>query len=403
MVIYRHVFPKEVLPGSHHHFASNVKVAVLKLNRLIYSEASSVLYGEATFLATLQGNTLQYLCTTIEYQDDVLTQSMELPEYADRIRKVCVKVETAHDHFSEDLGLPCGDHSVFTQREVVRKFVDLLGGASRALQQMDVQYSLVPCGALRQEEALVSLFLAIAPLRDVQVCRTLESVDPPNTAFGFWQEAWEASNLSGDEYDQLQSACSKDWLRSAPPAVNKPATTPGQVDKIAALCASIGPKLRAVSKSKLRGCNHRWLCHYFGNCDIFWHLFRVAAEYADINLVEQIGAAVDGRWMYARQVHAEDLRGLGNTFPLPNIDRRIMREFAAADSTLLAYGPSPSSWTDLADIVGGIYNLQKVGTEVVEELLYVRFRKNGKEWVRLKTPGMMRELQFFKYLKESGM
>ena len=153
LMIFRYIFPNEVTVNKMYRFyrnrvssSSNVDKSVLMLNRQLYEEASSVLYGETVFHATISAESIFYMGTrwnqSSKFDSPFNSSTYNFPSGpAKKVRNLHIILEMLYGMTRLD-GIAVEELMLVMFRNTIRKFIKLVNGMTG--------FSSIPCDALIQ-------------------------------------------------------------------------------------------------------------------------------------------------------------------------------------------------------------------------------------------------------------
>lgn len=432
LMVFRYLFPDVVSP-----YHCRFNVAVLKLNRQIYQEASSVLYDERWFQVavdessiSLQGKVWNREPSRRSKSSDYTVSGMLCQEAVSRIRKLEVSLPigagprlakaVGHDISTEDYGL-------YAMRDAVRKMVHALSGLQydnepntslavpRALTTLVVKPRLSLRHNWSPDEAAVAIFFVLEPL---QILNGLQraKVDYPRIERIYPTPS--STFITRLKHCKLYSKLRKQCLN----ALTEPKTDSLTIRQgVPTEQMQNGyRKLEAFARlTRLQASAHPWMSGIFQNLDRPLHLARVAYDNNDLKMISSIQEAIKLRWVNAHCERQKSLQAMADSIntmfeddaaievendnddghPTPrdlfpdafqfNETEPLKQTFAASQAHM---------WAELKmedDAPKG----SEDGVTVKNHGMWRTIRKGGKKWYRLTTPAVIREIQAEKAAK----
>ncbi|KAF2831351.1 hypothetical protein CC86DRAFT_342108 [Ophiobolus disseminans] len=393
-MIFRNLFPKVVASREH-----EVKAAILKTNRQINEEASSVLYGESVFEVYVQANLIEIMGkvwnrhahTQNEYHD-YSTSSMLCQEGLRMIRNLEV-IFPLGAVFGRHKGTGPGyitleEYELYAFRGSMRKLGDLFlenaeSGSLHALRSLKITArSSLPEGPN-------------FPARRGNVSKDLTEGIPTNDAYINFRDQW-LKVLA----DLLAVADGPATNANLEPRLRKTEAFAQFVN----VQAIYGPK--------------GWNTSVFQELERPLHLARVAYENNNEEMMVKIQEAINLPWVNAYRQNEKPVRILADFISTMfeqehiekggNDDNKVDRAPTLRELYPDAYqfgDHAPLSqpyetvlahlWSDL-DFVDPAPRIGSPGVTVEIGDLRYTVRKDGKEWARLKTPALIREMRLEK-------
>lgn len=424
-MVFRCLFPPEVQSYRH-----NVKVAILKVNRQIYQEASSVLYDEHYFQATvgertihLQGKEWTRDPARFNKTGDYTVSSMLCQAGASRIRKLEVSVTIRPTSRSPkgigSRGITREEYELYILRDSVRKLAEVLGSDDpasgslttlRALKSLIVKPCMSPSHEWSSDEAAVALFLVLEPLQGLHGLQHAEVEHPTR----YW--AFSGSN-TGTFVTRMQTRKIYNKLRQqCLDALKEPNTIP-KIEQFTPTDALRDGyrKLEAFAqliKVQSASAAHSWMTGVFQNMERPLHLARVAYDNNDSEMITSIHEAIKLRWINAHRQQQSSLRAVADSINTMFEDETVESEndegddrptprelfpdafqFEEVEPLKAPYAASQSNmWTEL-ETGDEAPNRNDPGVTIHTSGMWRTIRKGNKKWVRLTTPAVIREIQ----------
>jgi hypothetical protein len=422
-MIFRYLFPEVVSAYKSH----GVKVAVLKTNRQLYQEASSVLYGESLFKAFIhidcigiQGRQWYREPRARNVQDNssannvigrngtILIQNLEV-EIQLGIKGRCPK-GIGYRGISQE------NHELFVLRDGARKMsnlvrVDSTSQGTSALKRLTVKPTIYAGYRWKSDEAIIALFSVLEPFQKLQVA--YPRLEGPITQD--WRNFTSGQQLAANmQARKAYGRLEQQWLRALTDATGtssrlEPSTTVQEgFRKIEAFAQLIHTQAAVTTRS--------WTSTVFQNLERPLHLARVAYENDDGDMIQSIHEAIKLRWINSHRVQQSSLQAVADSINnmFERDDDLAETEDEEGDSdgapTPRELYPDAFEFDDIKPLKepffsGQIHQWTELNTEdpaparndpdvaVKMSGLRLRIEKDGKEWIRLKTPALIQQLQ----------
>jgi hypothetical protein len=423
LMIYRYIFP-DFIPCANpcdNNKIHETNAAILRVNKQISQEASSVLYGELQFHARITPTTITVLGKTwhrSRFNTAVLrSESLDINkalcmEATKRIRNLFVEVSfgswraelqgCTRTHFLggvDLLGITNENYDLYEAKDTVRKLVELFPATQErgSLKRLTVQPKMGSQYRWSPAERVAAMFLVLEPFQDLHVVQ---------------QATLEARKLSNaDEevrmnYEKLQ----EEWISTV--KAPTPARTSAKATDSKIAYRKIEHLVRFV---KAEESQHT---HYNGNIaplkyPIFdgierpLHLARVACENEDPEMIDQIRRAIAARWDAHQQQQQRAAKVMSNAIKnmLASTDTITADVWQAA-----AVGDMPVKWRpDPEWIELQLYRTdddllpkrRDPGVTIEADSLRVYYHLGDQTWVRLKTPEVVRMKKVEKQLSQN--
>jgi hypothetical protein len=411
LMIFRCLFPKDV--GKDH----RVKVAILKTNRQLNQEASSGLYGESIFEATIEPGGVTFrgqkwkrdATVPNKSTDHSMSGSLSGTSIA-MIRNFSITL-TVEDTYTCPKGLrgELGgeEYTLYALRDSIRKFADCISSPNllRSLQAKAILWSGRNWTPLSMTAAL---FFVLEPLQQLHVVTpSLRLAMPP----------WESrilgkqllTNVRGTKtYKSLR----KNWLK----ALADPDHT---IRKASPIVETGYRKIEAFAhliQTQASASPKCWTSTVFQNleCPLRWA--RVAYETDDAEMMAKINETINVRWVNAYREQQVSLQAVADS-----INTMFQQEQKGTHNSKggkgKAYGtPTPREiypdayefeihqaleqdyptvrshlWEDLRAADTAPKRGEPAVTVVMGHLRY-DVCKDGKKWSRFITPALIQEL-----------
>jgi hypothetical protein len=424
LMVFRYLFPK-VMPS---HKSHDVKVAILKTNRQIHQEASSVLYSESRFQAVIRLNAIELQGKfwsrepVVQNQDnDYSVGTMLCRSSATLIRNLDVDIgigtKRSRSKGLEGRGITQEEYHLYAFRDTVRKFAEYFqvdersSGSPKILKNLKVSPSLATDFGWKSDEAVIALFFVLEPFQMLRAgCALLEA---PVSIYRYYIPA--SIKVIGNvptrkAYLKLQ----KHWLKAItdPTRSQKRApelTVEAGYRKIEAFAQLIHVQDMTITRS--------WTSTVFQNLERPLHLACVANENKDSEMLGTIHEAIKLRWVNAHRQRRDSLQAVADSIntmfekkddvknedeehdldddgnPTPRELYPDAFEFEDIKPLKQPYTSNQSQlWLELRT-EDTAPKREDPGVITKMGLLKVHIRKDKQEWVRLKTPAMIRQLQ----------
>lgn len=418
LMIIRHFFPKAIdLYGD-----KRINSAILKVNRQMYADASSVLYGELPFEALVTSTCIRIFGKRWVRHLSTIAKVL-CPAGARRIRNLNIVITFQGSrmafHGIGTCGISQEDQEMYALRDSVRKLVSLLKPSVSSspdppvLKRLQVRIS--PKNPYRWEfdEFAAAIFFVLEPLQDLgRIDASHLDIKDLFTSPPWDQEDEETISdlISSDTYCRLK----KDWLK--PLKRTSPSHHGVQINTAATQKALQKIEDFIILIHGPDSGREIWTHTVFGGFERPLHLARVAYENGDIEAIKNIQEAIKIRWVNAHRRQQKSLRVVANSIrSMFDDEDRTKDEYKQNDAK--KWGNPSECYPDafhFEDIEPVTHNTVPDGlwlelsTEdiapkhddpsviIKEDRLRLYIRKDGKEWVRLKTPATVRvSLLFF--------
>jgi hypothetical protein len=429
LMIFRYLFPDVI--ATNKVTKRNVKVAILKTSRQIYQEASSILYGESIFQAEvdylsieLQGQQWDRTPRARDEEDDYSANNVLGRHGSNLIQNLEVKVELGNKSRTCPkgigyLGLTQEDHEIFALRDAVRKLSVLLcyqsaSGNSSALKRLTVKPVLHPGYTWNSDQAIIALFSALEPFQRLRV--KYPRLDTPTSYVHPYYNHPAAGNKQMVAKIPTRKAYGKleqQWLKAIKDGkgVSSRLESSAEVQEGFRKIEAFTQLIHVNSATRVR----EWTSKVFQCLERPLHLARVAYENDDIEAIKNIQEAIKLRWVNAYRLQQWSLRTVADSINtmfekddsadqmddeedeiegIPTPRELYPDAFEFENTQLLEEPYTPGQvhhWIDLsADDSAPPRDGPGVTTQISG--LRLRIQKDGKEWVRLKTPAIVQQL-----------
>ncbi|KAJ4987386.1 hypothetical protein SVAN01_07124 [Stagonosporopsis vannaccii] len=435
LMIFRYLFPK-VVPVSG---LTNNAGAVLRVNRAFHSAASSIVYDELQFKASVDHSVITLLGRLWE-TDGVNNKYTNINKAlcqagAQRIRKLHVEIRFASRRTkikgigTYDIGV--ADYELYQVRDAVRKLVELLWPTTKSqaasekpvLKQVEVRPAPGLVHHWQPDEVVAAIFFVVEPFVALGPIATPALLPCPKSTV--WHSGMQlyTDNISNAHKDETYRRLRKVWMKSMKGKLSTPnkVRREGQEDnlitreyhKIEQLWALIQkhesskcPDLTENSLTDLPTATSSkagWLKSSFQGIERVLHIARTIDMNIDHDLSDsfermgQIREAITKRWVNAHRQqqrsasaiaacigsmsHSEDPKEIypdAFDFETPE----LLEHEAAVNYTWPELGKA-----DIAPRVGD------TGVTYTEDDFRIYIHEGGKTFVRLKTPSAIRRLR----------
>ncbi|KAF2132721.1 hypothetical protein P153DRAFT_393684 [Dothidotthia symphoricarpi CBS 119687] len=416
LMTFRYLFP-EVIDVSTEG-TKRVRSAILKVNRQIHEEASSVLYGELQFKATVSSTYIHFLGKYwFRHMHTLAKQFCQAG--ARRILNLDIEISFSNASRAprgiEMFGISREEQELYELRDSVRKLVGILKPSSTSstnlptLKRLEVSSDFQTRYRWKSDELIAALFFVLGPFRDLGKVETPVLTLPstkvlsPYTPFYHESRRAIADARQSETYRQLK----KKWSRSM--KCTSPAN--GNVQSNAIVLQKAFQKIEDFFQLLQGPDSGRevWTSTVFQYFECPLHLARVAYENGDIESINKIQDAISIRWINAHRRQQRSLQTVANCISSmfdscdtggeneedqdkkPSLPELHPDAFVFEDvEPLTPIDDSSYRWPELSAEDTAPKRSDR-GVVVKDDGFRLCIRKGGKEWVRLKTPRMVRE------------
>jgi hypothetical protein len=417
LMVYGYIFPP-FIPSTNLCDNDKIKkpqVAVLRVNKQIYQEASSVLYDELPFHARVTPTTITVLGKTWHrsHHKSALLRNEPLDinktlamEATKRIRNLVVEVSfgkwrtelqgCTRSHLFGGVvlhGITNENYDLYEAKDSVRKLADLFPASREtgSLKRLTVQPKMGPQYRWTPAESIAAVFLVLEPFQDLHVVQQAAL------------EAPEPSIVDGEtrvDYEKLQEVWITAVKTSTPPRTSaKAIESRAAFHKIEELIRLV----KEVESQNSRYNRNNGLSKFpiFHGIERPLHLARVACENEDPWMIDQIRKAIAARWdnhqqqkQRAAKVISDAIKNmLGSTDTTTSgEEHQDVSQPAAVEA--VPEGSVPTfEWSELQSHKINATPLPKrgdPGVTIEEDSLRMYYHLDDKTWIRLKTPGTVR-------------
>jgi hypothetical protein len=428
LMIFRYLFP-DVIPAEKWRVqhGQGVKAAILKVSRQIYLEASSVLYGESIFRAAIrstgieiQGQTWDRTPTARNKENDYSADNLLGRHGTSSIQNLEIDIELGIKNTCPrgigKRGITQEDYQIFAIRDAVRKMSNLLrvqptSRSSSALKRLTVKPVIHLSGySWNSDQAIIAMFSVLEPLQRLQVQNP--RLEAPNPYHQPWLDSVRTSDkqiITNMSTKKAYVKLEKQWLK----ALKEAWASSSRLEPSVAVQEGFR-KIEAFTQLiHVQGATtaREWTSTIFQHLERPLHLARIAYENDDMEKIEKIQEAIKLRWINAHRVQQRTLRAVADSInnmferddgidemdddggaPTP---RELYPDAFEFEEVELLKEPYSSGqvhdWVDLST-KDPAPPCNDPGVTVQFSALRLRIQKDGKEWMRLKTPAIVRQL-----------
>jgi hypothetical protein len=426
LTIYRYLFPA-VVPTHHH----NVKVGILKTNRQIYQEASSVLYGESQFQVTVKSSSVSFRGKTGSHQpphkpkpNDCSMDQLFCGTNLNMIRDLEIEVSIGRNNvWPKGVGLSSSswieneDYELYALRNSIHKLVDFLStGRLNTLKSLKVEAKISLGFRWTSAEANVAIFFVLEPLQELQAMHAQLGLEPTIPYEGADDTAVKKLvDLinTADAYAHLRHQWLKALAEPTRMAHRPTVAVRSSLQKVEAFVQLI--RTHDASKSSF------WTSAMFQELENTLHRARVAYEENDGEMMSKILEAINVRWVNAHRKQQATLCAVADSINAMFEQDENEKEHDAdngnpedEDRSEVDGGTKPTPRELYPDAYGFTVNqpLEQPCTQWWElrsfdpapkrsdegvtvgmgDMRYT-ISKDGQTWSRLRTPSLIRQLQ----------
>jgi hypothetical protein len=397
LMIYRYVLPP-VIQATHNTQTSIA--SLLRTSRTINQEASSVLYGETQFQASVSRSTIQ-LQGRSWWRCGFGSLSATLSPSARSIHHLTVHVDIGswynrmlHSHRRDD------EYELYETRNSVRKLIDFLAPRDTPLKRLDIQ----PVVTLRYhwsaEEVIAALFMVIGPFEGLANTNMLTLALPKNKDSD-WDNVGRAGTplIASLHTNELYNRLREEWLSSITGSTPTPGTTNNEQGKL--VYSSIEEISQLISEEGWYGAveTRSLISRSFEDIERPLHFAHVAYENGDLDTMIAIREAIRVRWINLQSQLSQ---------PACTFAKDINNVFKAMDAAeppeLYPHIPTLESESshhiptrrarkgrNWAEIQCKIPRRGEPGVTIKEDSWRIYVYKDNKMWTRLKTPQTVRK------------
>ncbi|KAF1912391.1 hypothetical protein BDU57DRAFT_522620 [Ampelomyces quisqualis] len=431
LMVFRYLFPAVISDSSN----SSVSVAILKTNRQLFQEASSVLYGESVFKAFIsprhvgfRGCAWYYTPIKKNKANDYSLEAI-LGSGATLVQNLQIEV-TIGQQWRRSAAISRGttweDHELYLARHNLRKFTNMIGSGLASerlgpLKRLTVQTTICNDFGWGPHEAAIAQFFAIEPLQFLR-SEAVSFMTPKSV------ERWGSySNNHSQLITQMQS------LRAYGPLLDhwlntvkvQTAVSPKDGQEPTE-CVQRGhrkiEKFAQLVEIQNMMSRKSWASTVFSHLERPLHLARIAYENNDGDAMDKIHKAFMVRWVNGVRSQQESLRTIAESInemfdeaneeddrddeddnegenegstPTPRELYPDAFEFEDVGPLKQSY---TAQWSELrADDPAPKIGQPGVTVEKDSTPLRIRICKGGEVWSRLRTPAIVRLLRALKH------
>lgn len=408
LMIFRYLIPKDIYHGR------EVQSAILYVSRQVHQEVSSVLYGESHFEASIDeegiyllnkswnrtpigtSKTHNYSVGAALRQDGArLIQNLSLTiRFGSTISRKGPKGIGVQ-------GITKEEYHLYIMRDNARKFVELITLPSdsqsglNALKRFNVKVTIWKDFPWSPKEAVNALFLVTEPLQSLRGIHRPDLEIRQNQHYTQIAVRMEAVHSYQSHREKLLES------------LQAPATAPGP--EINTVADNLFEKIQIVYQfvqdlDASGNMGKSWISTIFHGIERPLHLARVAYEIGDISALEKIREAIKVRWVNAQREQHQSLQLVADSINGMFVDSddesdsEKPRDMFPDVFDFNIQDPIPQKrkpdniwqeleWKDKAPQIG------EDGVRVREMGLRVHIRKDGKNWIRLATPAVVRAIR----------
>ena len=417
LMILRYVLPSDV-PYAIGHYSPEVPkncMAIMRVNRALYQTASVVLYTETKFRASIDPSTIRFLgrCWfTDRHNNDKYRDIKQAlcPLAARRVRNLQVELRFGYGQTKlkgiGSHGISAEDYELYQLRDTVRDFVGLLESSegSRpepianvlALRQLHVRPYPQAQAGWETDEVVAAVFFALEPfvaLSPVEDPKVLPCFKPTTT----WRYQHVANTIKRIHKDETYRQLRKAWVRSMngkSGVFNMPKRQEGSDISITNEYHKIQSLWRLIQKNKCGDIQTA-----FQGMERILHFTRVVdmnISNDDLERIQQIKEAIVRRWVNAVRQQQRSLAAIASCIEgIYDPQGAYPDAFDFENEELIEAGaPTNHAWSEIE--WDKTPKLMEAGMTFTEDDLRVYIKKDGKDFVRLKTPAVIRQLRSVK-------
>jgi hypothetical protein len=427
LMIFRYLFPDVIPAEKLRAQGQGVKVAILKVSRQIYQEASSILYGESIFRAVIrptginiQGRTWDRTPTVRDKEDDYSADNLLGRHSTSSIQNLELEIELGLKSTCPrgigNRGITQEDYQLFAMRDAIRKMSNLLrvpptSVSPSVLKRLTIKPTIHLFGyGWNSEQAIIALFSVLEPLQRLQVQNP--RLEAPTPSRHPWYNSIRASDkqiITNMPTKKAYVKLEKQWLK----ALKEAWASSSRLEPSFAVQESFRKIEVFTQLIHVQGATtvREWTSTVFQHLERPLHLARIAYENDDMEKMEKIQEAIKLRWVNAnreqqraKQAVADSINNMFNRedamddmdddddAPTP---RELYPDAFDFENVELLKEPYSSGqahyWIDLST-KDPAPPRDDPGVTVQFSALRLRIQKDGKEWMRLKTPAIVRQL-----------
>jgi hypothetical protein len=407
IMTFRYLFPEVVRSAPWE--ARTVKVGILKVNRQIYKEATSVLYGEALFKAVIEPGAVKFLGKIWRRYDNTDMAETINATAAGRIQRLELRIDLGYNPYAGGIAhsVSTEEHEIYDLRDTVRKFVKMMtGSASSAdvgeatLKHFHIKPRVLDQHQWSTDEMFAAVALVIEPFRFLGPIEHPRLTKPTGPKYD--RDYLNSDGTENVKFKKLYDSLHDEWIAALQKGT-RTGSNKNNASRIDRLYRQIEDGLRITQLEHIKK-EHPWVVALFKGSERSLHQARVAYEDQDVDALEKIKDAIGTRWAYGYREQQRSLRGASalfcNMFDSDSDGARGRYPDAFlvdGPGAVLSIAPSPR-WSELAD-ADTAPEIGDPGVTFFEGLLRVTIQKDGTTWTRLKTPAMVRELRILEDLE----
>ncbi|KAF2270473.1 hypothetical protein CC78DRAFT_563852 [Lojkania enalia] len=431
LMIFRFLVPDYIPSCQYYPWKSQgLHASMLRVNRQLHTEFSSVLYGETPFHVSLSATCINFYgkewCRGFTYASKNSNQivgfdSHEViaPLIARRVQQMEVDISinglclrSASTPKLALYGITREDFGLFEVRDVVQKFVQLFA-QNHVCKKLLVKPAVLGNHDWELDEMVSAVTFATEPFKNLHLIQNpalapahLSSVGSPRyrcLVIGEKDSNTTTDDTTYREYQRVWSECLKsptpsgaslrDWRIIEREHEEQVARTYlKNIEKFVALLY----KQERVGKSQ-KIARRDWTDSAFHGIEGVLHIARVCSENADVSAMEKIRDAIKTRWVnYQRRFQndshtiARSIEDIGFAEDIEVLPRAEYPEaFEFSRKKLLTTPMKDGTWPELV-FEDDAPKWNDPGVTYREDFERQYFRTETKEWARLKTPATVR-------------
>ncbi|KAF2847878.1 hypothetical protein T440DRAFT_470686 [Plenodomus tracheiphilus IPT5] len=424
LMIFHYLFPTTVTYLPH---VPKPRVAILKVNRQLYQEASAVLYEEFVFEALvdydsvhLRGKQWSRAPSSKREDKDFSIGAMLSQSSAQRIQNLEVHVTLGEHHRRapasiDSRGVTKEDYHLHATRDCVRKLVALIADREddssknqNALKRLKITAAVHQSSSWKTEETISALFVVIEPFM------ALRGIESPELKLESVGRYWAISPQTTDRFAETiltkkTFVCFKDnWTKmmqkpgpSIPTAQLKDVAITTAYHKIEAFA-------QLMQNQESQG-ERSWPSGVFNDIRRPLHLARVAYEYEDMAALKNIREAIKIRWVNAQRQQQQSLQLMADSIDsmyddeededdemvLTNPSHLYPDAFQFGTEELISQKRKPSALWEELDAKDWAPKIGSPGITYSTKGVQVKIEQKNRslEWIRLRTPAVVRQIR----------
>ena len=417
LMILRYVLPSDVPYQIYSPEVPKHCMAIMRANRALYQAASLVLYTETKFKASIDPSSIRFLGRSW------FTDRHNSDKYRDIKQALCqlaarrvrnLQIELRFGYCQTKLkgigshGVSAEDYELYQLRDTVRDFVGLLepseGSRSEpvtnvpALKKLHVRPYPQAQANWQTDEIGSAVFFALEPfvaLSPVEEPKVLPCVKPTSS----WRFQNAANDIKVVHKDETYRRLRKGWARSMNGKSSASVVPQRQEDSDISTTneyRKIQSLWRLIQKNKCGDIQTA-----FQGMERILHFSRVVDMNVgndDLERMQQIKEAIVRRWVNAVRQQQRSLAAIASSIEgiydtqgaYPDaFDFEPVQPLIEGVPTSHMYAWPEIEWDNAP-------RLYETGVTFTEDDLRVYIHRNGQDWVRLKTPAMIRQLRTVK-------